>query len=211
MNKSRPASSRQQNAAIQQAVRAFLQAIGAAELAQVRQTPQRVADLWQHVLLDGQHQDLSTMLGRSLPATSPQTPIVFGPLPIHMICPHHLTIAWGQAWLGYNPAEKIVGLSKLSALVRAATARLILQEEATYAIVETIQAKLTPKASWVRLLMHHPCHWLHEPGAQQALLCTEASLGSIASVRILRSMAQEVTLQPTPLGKSGKPKRHRRK
>ena len=68
-------------------------------------------------------------------------------IPFYSICEHHLVPFFGVAHVAYIPSKngKIAGLSKLVRLVRAAAARLQLQERLTSTIADTLVETLEPE------------------------------------------------------------------
>lgn len=79
-------------------------------------------------------------------------------IPFRMVCEHHLLPAWGKAYIGYIPNEKVVGLSKLSRLVDAiGTERPSLQESICNRIMKALQYTLTPKGVIVVIKAQHSC------------------------------------------------------
>src|ERR1700693_1056613 len=54
--------------------------------------------------------------------------IVEGPIAFSSVCEHHALPFIGNAWLGYVAHEEILGISKLTRLVRLVTRRFAVQE-----------------------------------------------------------------------------------
>ena len=89
-------------------------------------------------------------------------------IPFTTLCQHHLLPFTGHAHLGYLPADRILGLSKLARVVELFTHRLQLQERLTTQIADWLQTNLAPKGVGVVLQAQHQCMTLrgvHATGA----------------------------------------------
>ena len=77
----------------------------------------------------------------------------------HSLCEHHLVPFFGVAHVAYIPSKngKITGLSKIVRLVRAAAARLQLQERLTSTIADTLVESLDPEGVLVLVQAEHLC------------------------------------------------------
>ena len=126
--------------AMSAAVAALLRAAGLDPTgeADLRQTPERVAKLWQEEFLAGYAMDPAKILGDLVVGeTDPDVVIVSG-LRFHSMCPHHLVPFRGIAHLAYIPAGKLAGFGRLADLVECFTKRLTLQERATHQIAQAM-------------------------------------------------------------------------
>ena len=122
------------------AVAALLRAAGLdpAGDADLGQTPERVARLWQEEFLAGYAMDPAKILGDLVVGeTDPDVVIVSG-LRFHSLCPHHLVPFRGVAHLAYIPAGKLAGFGRLADLVECFTKRLTLQERATHQLAQAL-------------------------------------------------------------------------
>jgi GTP cyclohydrolase IA len=78
-------------------------------------------------------------------------------IPFASLCQHHLLPFTGVAHVGYLPAGRILGLSKLARVVELFARRLQLQERLTTQVAGWLQAKLAPKGVGVVLEAEHLC------------------------------------------------------
>jgi len=79
-------------------------------------------------------------------------------IPFKMICEHHLLPATGYAAIGYISNRRVVGLSKLTRLVRAVgTERPSLQEAIGDRIASILWEHLEPRGVIVVLKAEHTC------------------------------------------------------
>lgn len=170
---------------VQAAFHELLVALGYPIRGATAKTPARTARLWLDELLVGENADLREIIGSGSKATS-ITPVVVTQMGIHLVCPHHLTVAFGVAHIAYVPKKKIVGLGVLSRLARASTARLILQEDATQLMANALHEQLDAAAVVAAIDAEHPCHRLTEPQAHTARAFTWAHAGSVAKCKQLQ-------------------------
>jgi GTP cyclohydrolase I len=83
--------------------------------------------------------------------------IVEGPVVFYSLCEHHSFPFFGNAYVGYIARENIVGISKLTRLVRLFAKRFQVQERLGQEIAGTLEAMLQPHGVAVYLEAHHLC------------------------------------------------------
>ncbi len=83
--------------------------------------------------------------------------IIEGPIPFYALCEHHALPFFGHAYVGYIPHEHIIGISKLTRLVRLFARRFAVQERLGEQIVHTFETMLRPHGVAVYLEAHHLC------------------------------------------------------
>ncbi|MGE5699391.1 MAG: GTP cyclohydrolase I [Deltaproteobacteria bacterium] len=83
--------------------------------------------------------------------------IVEGPIPFFSLCEHHALPFYGRAYVGYIAHEQIIGLSKLTRLVRLYAKRFTVQERIGQQIADSLDAMLRPHGVAVYLDAHHLC------------------------------------------------------
>jgi GTP cyclohydrolase I len=92
-------------------------------------------------------------------------------------CEHHMAPIIGQAWVGYVPSGRVVGISKLARVVEVYAKRLQIQEKMTAQIANTINDVLQPQGVGVIIKASHHCmttRGVHKPGSD---LVTSRMLG----------------------------------
>ncbi|HEX5148004.1 MAG TPA: GTP cyclohydrolase I [Candidatus Limnocylindrales bacterium] len=97
--------------------------------------------------------------------------VVEGPIPFVGLCEHHALPFVGRAWVGYVAHEQIIGISKLTRLVRVLTHRFGVQERMTHEIADSLQAMLSAHGTAVFLEAQHLCTRMrgvreHEPSTR---------------------------------------------
>jgi GTP cyclohydrolase IA len=102
-------------------------------------------------------------------------------IPFASLCQHHLLPFVGVAHVGYLPADRILGLSKLARVVELFARRLQLQERLTTQVADWLQAQLAPKGVGVVLEAEHLCMTLRGVHAAGARTVTSALHGLLRS------------------------------
>ena len=83
--------------------------------------------------------------------------VIEGPIHFHSLCEHHVFPFYGEAYLGYVANERILGISKLTRLVRLYTKRFAVQERIGYQIADTLEAIMKPHGVAVFMRAKHMC------------------------------------------------------
>lgn len=117
----------------------------------------RLASAWSDELLGGEEIDLSDALGSPMDLPTRRQDIAMSGIRFSLVCPHHLTLAIGEASISYQPRHRVAGPSGLVRLIDAATRRRILQEEAAELIADTLEQVLQPNKLEVVLRSEQTC------------------------------------------------------
>jgi GTP cyclohydrolase I len=83
--------------------------------------------------------------------------VIEGPIQFFALCEHHALPFYGHAYVGYIAHEHIIGISKLTRLVRLFARRFTVQERIGQQIADTLEAMLQPHGVAVYLKAHHLC------------------------------------------------------
>ncbi|HEY7124609.1 MAG TPA: GTP cyclohydrolase I [Ktedonobacterales bacterium] len=83
--------------------------------------------------------------------------VVEGPIQFFSLCEHHALPFFGRAYVGYIAHEHIIGISKLTRLVRLFSRRFAVQERIGQQIADTLEAMLQPHGVAVYLEAQHLC------------------------------------------------------
>jgi GTP cyclohydrolase I len=146
------------------------------EVEELARTPERVARAWCDDLAAGYATDPASELTWS-PAPRDAGPVLVRGISVASICVHHLLPFFGFAHIGYLPAERQAGLSKLGRVVDAHARRLQTQEHLTSSIVETLDRVLEPRGAAVVLEAEHTCMTLRGVRKEQSSMITVATSG----------------------------------
>lgn len=83
--------------------------------------------------------------------------IVEGPIAFSALCEHHALPFFGIAHVGYVAGDEIIGISKLTRLVRLYARRFTVQERLGEQVADTLEALIDPRGVAVRLEASHLC------------------------------------------------------
>jgi GTP cyclohydrolase I len=162
-------------AAAQRAAADLLTALGA-DLGSdgLRETPRRMVDAYAE-LLTPQPFRATTFANEE----GYDELVMVREIPFHSLCMHHVLPFHGVAHIGYLPAERIVGLSKLARVVEMFARDLQIQERLTTQLANWIQEQLAPKGVGVVLEAEHLCMSLRGVQKFGATTVTSTLLGQI--------------------------------
>ena len=83
--------------------------------------------------------------------------VIEGPIRFFALCEHHALPFYGMAYIGYIAHENIIGISKLTRLVRLFSKRFAVQERIGQQIADTLETMLHPHGVAVYIEAHHLC------------------------------------------------------
>ena len=164
-------------AVMEDAARRTLLALGEDPRRQgLEKTPRRVAAALKE-LTAGYHQDVDAIINNALFDVDYSEMVVVKDIVFYSLCEHHLLPFFGKATVGYIPAKKVVGLSKIPKIVQVFARRLQVQERMTLEIANTLQRKLKPKGVGVVIHARHLCMEMRGVQSQLSPTVTSALLG----------------------------------
>ncbi len=112
--------------------------------------------------------------------------VVEGPIPFFALCEHHVLPFFGKAWIGYVAHDQIIGISKLTRLVRVLTRRFGVQEPMTQGIADSLESMLHPHGVAVYLEAHHLCTEMRGVREHEPMTRTTAWRGTYVEEASLR-------------------------
>ncbi len=113
--------------------------------------------------------------------------IVEGPIPFTSLCEHHALPFVGRASLGYVAHEEILGISKLTRLVRVLARRFGVQERLTHQLAEALQELTDAHGVAVYLEAAHLCTQMRGVREHDSTTRTTAYRGVFESDPMLRA------------------------
>ena len=141
-------------------------------------TPERVARAYEDFFA-GYREDPVALLATTFEETAAYDEmIVLRDIRLESHCEHHIVPILGKAHIGYLPAGRVVGISKLARLVEVFAKRLQIQEVLTSQIADAIQKVLKPRGVGVVIEAAHQCmttRGVRKPGVS---MVTSRLLGS---------------------------------
>jgi GTP cyclohydrolase I len=120
-------------------------------------------------------------------AGSYDEPVTLLGIPFRSWCEHHMAPITGVAHVGYLPADRVVGLSKLARVVDCVAKRLQIQERMTAEIALIIDKVLQPRGVAVAIQAEHACissRGVHKHGISTT---TSKMLGAFKQDAVLRN------------------------
>jgi GTP cyclohydrolase I len=152
----------------------------------LRDTPARVARAYGE-WFSGYAIDPRQLLSRVFTETEGYSEtILLRDIPVVSTCEHHLAPIQGMAHVAYRPADRVVGISKLSRLVDAYARRLQLQERLTSQIARTLDEALRPRGVAVMIRASHGCmstRGVNQHGVSMVTHCWLGDFRDDASLR----------------------------
>ena len=126
----------------------------------------------------------------------PSSQIIEGPISFHALCEHHALPFWGTAHVGYIAGEEIIGISKLTRIVRQFARRFTVQERLGEQIADALVEYLRPYGVAVRLEAAHMCTQLRGVREEQSRTVTTFWRGGFGTDGDLRrDFLQEIRLR----------------
>jgi GTP cyclohydrolase I len=175
-------------AAIEQAVRRILQAVGEdPERESLRDTPRRMARMYAE-LFSGLFEDPSKYLEVGFSEKYDEM-VILRNISFCSMCEHHLLPFMGKAHVAYLPRGKVVGLSKIARVVEAYARRPQVQERLTGQIADLIMEKLDAKGAAVLIEATHTCMTIRGVKKPGSVMVTSAMRGTFRSNLATRTEA----------------------
>jgi GTP cyclohydrolase I len=100
-------------------------------------------------------------------------------IPFRSLCEHHMLPFHGVAHVGYLPAERIAGLSKLARVVEQFASGLQVQERLTKQVADSLNMRLKPKGVGVMIEAEHLCMTFRGARAHGSRTLTSALHGHL--------------------------------
>jgi len=165
---------------IARAVREILAAVGEdPDREGLRETPQRVARMYAE-MFGGLHVDPRVHVRKFFTEKYDEVVLVRD-ISFCSMCEHHLLPFMGQAHIGYLPAGRVVGLSKLARVVEAVSRRPQVQERMTEEIADLLVEELQAKGVAVVIEATHSCMTIRGVRKPGSLCVTSAMKGIFRS------------------------------
>ncbi len=102
------------------------------------------------------------------------------------VCPHHLLPVIYRVSVAYLPKDRVVGISKLSRLIRLMARRPVLQEDFTHELAELLHRRLDSGGSAAYIEGLHLCMAARGVQAHEARVVTSAVRGTFRDLPATR-------------------------
>ncbi len=139
-------------------------------------TPQRVEKAMRY-LTRGYTDNLDEILNGALFTVNYDEMVIVRNIEFYSLCEHHLLPFYGVCHVGYLPAGKVIGLSKIPRIVDVFARRLQVQERLTQQVAETIDEKIHPAGVAVVMEARHLCMMMRGVQKQDTRMITSSMLG----------------------------------
>lgn len=143
-------------------------------------TPQRAAAAFEY-LTRGYSQTVEQVVGRGVFKSETDEMVVVKNIELYSLCEHHMLPFLGKCHVGYLPAGKILGLSKVARIVDVFARRLQIQEELTRQVASSIQELLGASGVGVVIEAQHLCMMMRGVEKQNSEMTTSCMLGEFRS------------------------------
>ena len=120
-----------------------------------QETAKRVAKMYVREIFSGRFEPMPKIT--TFPNVGYDQMYISGPITIRSTCAHHFQPIVGHCWVGIQPGDTVIGLSKFNRLVDWVASRPQIQEEMTEQIADVIEEQTQPKALAVVLKAQHFC------------------------------------------------------
>ena len=141
-------------------------------------TPDRVVRAYEEWFA-GYSEDPMEILQRTFEETAGYDEmVVLRDIRFESFCEHHMAPIIGVAHVGYLPANRVIGISKLARVVEVYAKRLQIQEKMTAQIANAINDVLMPRGVGIVVQATHQCmttRGVHKPGVD---MITSQMLGA---------------------------------
>jgi GTP cyclohydrolase I len=163
-------------------VRAILEELGE-DLARggLVDTPVRYAKALRF-LAGGYSTDVRSVIGNGVFPAEGEGPVVMRDIDFHSLCEHHILPFHGRIHVGYLPARRIIGLSKIPRIVDVFSRRFQVQERLTEQVADALVEVLEPRAVVVEAEAQHLCMAMRGVRKLGSSTVTRAARGECAEL-----------------------------
>jgi GTP cyclohydrolase I len=127
----------------------------------------------------------------AFPAEGHGGQVIEGPISFQSLCEHHALPFYGTAHIAYLPGAEIIGISKLTRLVRLYARRFTVQERLGEQIADTLLELIAPEGVAVHLEASHLCTQMRGVEAHSRTITT-VWRGAFEGADLRREFLQEV-------------------
>ena len=143
----------------------------------LRDTPERAARALAF-LTRGYRQDLQDVVNGALFETDLDEIVLVKDIELYSLCEHHLLPFIGKCHVGYLPAGRVLGLSKVARIVDMYARRLQVQETLTQQIAKTVMDVTGAAGVGVIVEAQHLCMAMRGVEKQHSSMKTSVMLGA---------------------------------
>ncbi len=142
------------------------------------ETPRRAADALR-TLTEGYSMSASEVVGDALFPSETRGLVAVRDIAFYSTCEHHLLPFFGRVHVGYLPAKRVIGISKLPRLVDMYARRLQLQERLTQQIATSIIEATGARGAAAVISARHLCVEMRGVSKTDSMTVTSCLLGAM--------------------------------
>lgn len=140
-------------------------------------TPQRAADAFKF-LNNGYSKSLEEVLNGAIFSADTEDMVIVKDIELYSLCEHHLLPFIGKCHVGYLPAGKVLGLSKVARVIDMYARRLQIQEKLTKQIADAIENATGARGVAVVVEAKHLCMMMRGVEKQNSVMTTSVMTGA---------------------------------
>ena len=149
-------------------------------------TPKRAARAMEF-LTQGYGKKLDEVVNNAVFESTNDQMVVVQDIEVYSLCEHHMLPFLGRCHVGYLPANKVLGLSKIARIVDMYARRLQIQEGLTQQIAEAVMQVTGARGVGVLMDCKHLCMMMRGVEKQNSSMKTSVMLGSFRSNEATRA------------------------
>jgi GTP cyclohydrolase I len=142
------------------------------------ETPRRAADALR-AMTEGYAMTVADVVGDALFACESSGLVTVRDISFYSTCEHHMLPFFGKAHVGYLPAGKVLGISKIPRLVDLFAHRFQLQERLTQQVADAIMEVTGARGAAVVMSARHLCVEMRGVGKTESVTVTSRSVGDM--------------------------------
>ncbi len=143
----------------------------------LRRTPLRVAKAMDF-LTSGYDMDAGEIARNAVFTEDCKEMVLVRDIEFYSLCEHHMLPFFGRAHVGYLPAGKVIGLSKVARVVDVFARRLQVQERLTNQVADALMQALEPHGVAIVMEASHTCMMMRGVQKQNSTTVTSAMRGT---------------------------------
>lgn len=140
-------------------------------------TPRRAANALEF-MTRGYRQTLKEVVNNAVFESSNDQMVVVRDIELYSMCEHHLLPFTGRCHVGYLPAGKVIGLSKIARIVDMYARRLQIQESLTQQVADAVMDVTGAAGVGVLIEAKHLCMMMRGVEKQNSSMKTSVMLGA---------------------------------
>jgi GTP cyclohydrolase I len=144
----------------------------------LKDTPARAANAMKY-LTKGYHESIDDIINGALFDSEMNELVIVKDIELYSMCEHHLLPFIGKCHVGYLPAGKVIGLSKIARIVDFYARRLQIQERMTGEIAKCIESITGARGVSVVIEAKHLCMMMRGVEKQNSVMTTSMMLGEM--------------------------------